>query len=1111
MRQSGGVLGARISMSEPVTQETAQKPPRRWRVALWHGLRAVILAAFMPLVFLAVAAFLIFDREITAPSWVTARMEAEAAAFLEGGGLSFGDMTLTIGADIHPRIALTNVVLRDAEDTVIARVPRADVQVSPRGILFRREILIQTVSLTGAEISLRRASDGTVAVSFDAGGAVVQEADSFAELLSQIDAALEQPEFEALETVSADGLILNFDDARARRGWTIDGGQLSLDLTGRQTRLRADMSLLSGRAYVTTLGISYESPRGSRAAQIALSFEDAVAADLATQTPALSWLAVVDAPMAAQMRFEIDAEGALGPFSSSLAIKAGDLRAGPDAPPVPFDEAKAYLTFDPDKNLIEFSHVSAKSSLGTFSAEGKTQLQDLVGGWPTSMTGQFGFSDLSFSPEAPFTGPNSVDHASLDFRIRLSPFTLDIGEVRLGVTGKEVVASGRFAAVSEGWEGALDARIDQMDPATALLFWPAAVKPDTRTWFESNFRAGTASDITVAARIRPGSHFDWGGSFRFEGATIGINRFAPPLEMAAGYGSYANNGLTLVLEEGITTPSVGGSVDLSGTSLTIPDLRIPGPPAKIEMRASGSVTAGLALIDTGPRHVISNTKLPYDLVDGQGEVSATINLRMKEQNSPEEFRYEVSGRLLNLNSDKLVPGHTTTATEIALTSSNRGMTLEGEARVGSVPMSGTYVQTFTPGQPSTGRLDVSLPLDRAFLDEFRIALPAGAVAGAANGRLVVDLERDRPPRFALSSDLAGAELRLESVGWAKPPASTGALEVRGSFTQPATIDQLSFEAAGLEAEGTLRLGADGGFEVASFPDLRLSDWFQGNVDLIGRGAGRSAELVVDDGSLDLRKADFGEVAQSSGDGGPVTVRLDKLQVSDGVALTQFHGNFVSGGGLSGRFNARINSDAAVQGSVAPYEGRMAFRLRSDDAGGAFRSIGLLENAMGGAMELTLAPTGAPGNYAGLLQATGLQVRDAPSLAELLDAISVIGLLQQLDGQGINFDTVEARFTLSPDKITISESSAVGLSLGISMDGVYTLATKAMNFQGVVSPVYLLNGMGAIFTRRGEGLIGFNYRMTGTPDATEVSINPLSIFTPGMFREIFRQPPPEPSE
>jgi len=1098
-------------MTEPGTQEIAAKPPRRWRAAVWHGLRAVILAAFMPLVFVAVAAFLIFDREITAPSWITTRMEAEAAAFLEGGSLSFGEMTLKIGADIHPRIALTNVALRDADETVIARVPRADVQVSPRGILFRREILIQTVSLTGAEISLRRASDGTVAVSFDAGGAVVQEAAGFAELLNQIDVALEEPEFEALETVTADGLILNFDDARARRGWTIDGGQLSLDLRGGQSRLRADLSLLSGRAYVTTMGVTYESPRGSRAAQIALSFEDAVAADLASQTPALSWLAVVDAPMAAQMRLEIDEEGALGPFSSSLAIKAGDLRAGPDAPPVPFDEAKAYLTFDPEKNLIEFSQVSAKSSLGTFAAEGRTLLHDLVGGWPTSMTGQFSFSDLQFSPEALFPGPKAVDHASIDFRIRLNPFTLDIGEVRLGFAGKDVVASGRFAAVPEGWEGALDAQIDKMDPATALLFWPAAVKPESRLWFETNIRSGYASDITVAARLRPGGRLEWGGSFRFDEATIGINRFAPPLEGAAGFGTLASNAMTLVLEEGTTTPSAGGAVDLSGSSLTIPDMRIPAPPARIEMHAQGSVTAGLALIDTGPRRLISNAKLPYDLVDGQGEVSASINLRMKEDNSPEEFNYVVSGRLWDLRSDKLVPGHTTTAEEIDLTSSNRGMTLVGEARVGQVPMVGTYKQTFDPDRPGAGQLDVSLPLDRAFLDEFRIALPGGSIGGSASGRLVVDLVKDQAPRFALSSDLEGAEMSLAALGWDKPAASKGTLEVSGSFAQPAAIDRISFNAAGLEAEGSLRLGADGSFEAASFPDLRLSNWFRGNVGLIGRGEGRSAELVVDGGTLDLRKADFGGIAQSGDGGGPATVRLDTLQVSEGVALTQFQGNFESGGGLTGRFNARINGDTAVQVTVAPYDGRMAFRLRSEDAGGAFRSIGLLENATGGAMELTLAPSGAEGNYAGLLQATSLRVRDAPSLAALLDAISVIGLLQQLDGQGISFDTVEARFSLSPDKITISESSAVGLSLGISMDGVYTLATKAMDFQGVVSPVYLLNSIGAIFTRKGEGLIGFNYRMTGTPGATEVSINPLSIFTPGMFREIFRQAPPAASE
>jgi len=93
-------------------------------------------------------------------------------------------------------------------------------------------------------------------------------------------------------------------------------------------------------------------------------------------------------------------------------------------------------------------------------------------------------------------------------------------------------------------------------------------------------------------------------------------------------------------------------------------------------------------------------------------------------------------------------------------------------------------------------------------------------------------------------------------------------------------------------------------------------------------------------------------------------------------------------------------------------------------------------------------------------------------------------------------------------VIVSESSAVGPGLGISLDGIYTLATQQMDFQGVVSPFYLINSIGSIFTRRGEGLIGFNFNIAGTTGAPSVSVNPLSAFTPGMFREIFRRSPPE---
>jgi hypothetical protein len=40
--------------------------------------------------------------------------------------------------------------------------------------------------------------------------------------------------------------VVNYDDARAGRSWTLDGGALSLDLSGGMTRLAGEVSLLSG-------------------------------------------------------------------------------------------------------------------------------------------------------------------------------------------------------------------------------------------------------------------------------------------------------------------------------------------------------------------------------------------------------------------------------------------------------------------------------------------------------------------------------------------------------------------------------------------------------------------------------------------------------------------------------------------------------------------------------------------------------------------------------------------------------------------------------------------------------------------------------------------------
>ena len=78
-------------------------------------------------------------------------------------------------------------------------------------------------------------------------------------------------------------------------------------------------------------------------------------------------------------------------------------------------------------------------------------------------------------------------------------------------------------------------------------------------------------------------------------------------------------------------------------------------------------------------------------------------------------------------------------------------------------------------------------------------------------------------------------------------------------------------------------------------------------------------------------------------------------------------------------------------------------------------------------------------------------------------------------------------------------------MGISMDGIYNLSSEQLDMQGVISPIYLLNAIGRPIAKRGEGLFGFNYSLRGSPDNPSVSVNPLSVLTPGFLRDIFRRP------
>ncbi|WP_296763163.1 AsmA-like C-terminal region-containing protein [Sediminimonas sp.] len=1084
---------------------TRRRRRRRVGLVALIGLAAVA-AAVMLLVIAAIG------RPLTAPDWLRARIEARASAALPDTNVRFGEVSLIVARGLEPRLRLQDVDLAEGSGRPVLTLSDVEISLSARALLDGR-LRPGKVRLSGARVKVRRLTDGVFDLALGADLRPLGQAVSAAQLVEAVDAVMARPGLSSLRSVTAEALTVRYEDVRTGRAWTVDGGRLRLTRQDGVLNLSGDFALLGGRDYATTLELSYSSAIGSPAAQFGMSFRDMAAGDIADQAPALAWLDVLRAPISGSLRAALDGNGVLGRLSATLQIGNGAVQPTEETRPVPFESARVYLTYDPATRQLDFDDISVRSQWVSLRATGTATLRDLQGGWPQELLGQVSVTDIAANPDKLYPDPVQLARAEMDFRLRLDPFTLDIGRLSIADRGSTLRARGALAARQAGWALSIEGEMDAISPQRVLALWPRKVKPRTREWVEKNLHEAALHDIRLAYRTGAGLSEMVYAAFEFSDAELRYARTLPLLMGAAGHAELVNDRFVATGVHGRVVPPQGGALDVAGTSLVVPDVRIDEAPAQVYLRSRSTITAALSMLDLDPINALEKSDTPVALADGHAEVQATLDLRLKKHLQPDEVRFSARAGLSDVRSDKVVPGRVLAAPRLRVQADNDALSISGRGRLGQVPFDAEWRTALGPGASGHSRVAGTVTLSRAFAEEFAIGLPPDAVSGRNAARFEIALARDAAPAFSLSSDLAGLGLRLSWIDWHLDTAETGLLEVAGTLGEPPQIDRLELDAPRLELLGQVRLTDAGQLDRAEFTRARVGNWLSAPVALIGRGPGQAPAVRVTGGWIDMRAVSAGEAGgiggSGGGEGGPLFLTLERLQVSEGIALTGLEGEFATAGGLDGTFTAQVNGSAQVTGRVVPRDGRSAFRIQSDNAGATFRAAGLLQRARRGALDLTLLPVGAPGTYDGRLKVRDIWLRDAPAMAELLNAASVIGLLEQFRGNGLLFAEVESRFRLTPSRVVVQEGSAVGASLGLSMDGVLDLETGRMDMQGVISPFYLFNAIGAVLTRKGEGLVGFSYRMRGTAENPRVQVNPLSIFTPGMFREIFRRPPPDP--
>jgi hypothetical protein len=682
-----------------------------------------------------------------------------------------------------------------------------------------------------------------------------------------------------------------------------------------------------------------------------------------------------------------------------------------------------------------------------------------------------------------------------------------------------VTLSGQAALTPTSIAGTAEAKLDHLAFADIGSLWPERLGGHIRPWLVQNVTAGTARDAAVKVGFH-GPHdlsdlvvTTAEGSLRGDDATIHWLSPVPPVEGAQAM-------LTIRDADSLDIAVASarqGPLHLKDGLIHITGLSEKDQFMVLDANASGGVPDMLTLLRHPRLALLDRKPIPMRNPAGAFTGHMTISLPLNEDVEMEDIKIKTSVRLTDLRLGGLVAGRDLERGAIQMEATSDMLKASGTAVVAGIPADISVGMEFRDG-PASQVVQRAQAVGRATGRQLAAAgwFDPGGLMGAGAGVFTAKFlqRRDNSAEVQLNGDLSGAALSL--VGWTKPqgqPAEVSArLLLRGD--KMLGIDLLHAQGPGMALDGHIEMvGAD--------PLLLVLDRIE-----LGPTRGRGQVRFPDRPSQPIRATLTGAVldlapqlAQQSTPPGAaadppfvIDARFDRVLLAPNRGL----GGLVAHAEHDGRrlttLTATTMAPEQVELTIRPEGNRRRLRLNAADGGALLKAVDLLDTVYGGVLKLEGVFDDAAPNapLTARVELSNFNVRNGRLLGKLLQAITIYGLLDALNGPGVAFNDLVLPFRWDGTMLDVTDMRAFSASLGLTAKGRINAERKTIDMQGTVVPLYMINAVlgrlplvGGLFSaERGGGLVAFNYSMSGAVGDPTVTVNPLSALTPGFLRGLF---------
>jgi len=719
------------------------------------------------------------------------------------------------------------------------------------------------------------------------------------------------------------------------------------------------------------------------------------------------------------------------------------------------------------------------------------------------------------------------------------PSTHDILIDSLQTTGGALVlaTSGRITLIdNQSPVLELKGRIEPLAVRDLLHYWPLDIGIGAREWIDANFFSGSLGPIVFETHLPAGALDqpaipDGALLMTFPITNAELSYIRGLTHMSAVYGNARLTGNTFAAE--VTRGRIG-PLAMSRGHAVIPDLGAPDAPGEITAHIDGSMTDILKLTDMKPLNYATRFGLDPDSTMGKAGVDLDFHVPMRRNLNVNDIGISIkavaSGFGISLSKKtRLADG------AVSFDIDNKHLHAFGAVGLATSRLNVDWVEDFRTTGAVTTRIDIKGPVDQAAREMLGLGGVSDYLKGPVGITGTLTGRRGQLTAADMVLDLTPATLSLDLVGINKPagfPASAHAIAVFGPHSAIQS-ETMTITGPSLQASMALNFKPDGTLVSLNAPSVRsgASNDFSFNLT---RGA-TGVDISVKGRSLDGTQI----ARRGSGTGpGPgkaaarpdstfdepfhINAKLDRVVLRNNVAIAPFA---LDVAGIADRpmtmtLSGRLAKSGTLSGSIAPSGADRRLTLSTSDTGTLARGLFGFASMKGGRLELsaTLHGSGrvlaadddAADDYEGIADLKDFRLLNQPFLARLFSAGSLIGFGNLLQGGGIEVDHLKVPFSANNGVLAIHTARATGPAIGISAEGYIDRPKNEIALKGTLVPLFGLNSVlgyipllgNLLISKPGEGIIGMTYTVSGNADEPKVSVNPLSLVTPGIFRRIF---------